>query len=192
MSFTVIKGCLGTDLTIVVFKQDGKTSWATNTSCGDGSAPTTIASFFPNGALCGIIALFMANIQYFQEKGIHTPFALCQALRDVVNVSHGQLEQKDMTSIANHFNVTFLVTNTHPEIQPDFVCGDNDTKEINGIVIDLTNGHYVVPHIDGPLKIVKSKQKECDACTYLNVATATNCAICGNGFGDNRPINMLG
>ena len=190
MSFITVNDYLGyPDLNIILFKQDGKTfGWATNTSCGDGQPPTAIERFFQNGALCGIIALFMANIQYFQEKGILTPHALCQTLSVVVNVSHGQLEKEDMALIANHFNVTFSVTTT----KGDFVCGNNDAKEINGIVFDITNGHYVVSHIDEPLKIVKSKQKECSVCTFLNVASATNCAMCGNGFDGNRPINMLG
>ena len=105
----------------------------------------------------------MANIQYFQEKRIHTPFALCQALSNVVNVSHGQLEKKDMTRIANHLNVRFLVTTT----KGDFVYGNNDAKEINSIVLDLAKGHYVVPHIDEPLNMVKSNQKKSVFSMYI-------------------------
>lgn len=183
-----IDGC---DIIVIEFLSGSRTiGWATNTSCSDGPLPTTLESLIPNGALCFLIALYMNNLQIFQQR-YATPCALVEFLRRYMpaEISHGQFEAKSFPSVAGLLDVQIEVRTNRPDIVPNTTYGNG--MVLRPVTLDITNGHYVVPGIDAPLdstppqkQVIDTQpvEKACPTCTFVNSANSPNCVMCGKKF----------
>jgi len=194
-----IEGC---DIIVIEFRSGSRTiGWATNSSCGDGPLPTTLGEVFPIGALCFLIALYMSNLQFFQQKNMQTPRALVEFLRRFMpaEISHGQFEAHSFPSVAGLLDVQFEVRTSRPDIAPNTSYGNG--QRLQPVHLDVATGHYMVPSIDvQPITTPPRKQivvappvlRVCPACTFENPANVTNCEVCGEGFNGSRPYTPLG
>ena len=192
----------GSEIPIIIFLKNGTIiGWATNTSCADGPLPTTIEELFPNGALCFLIALYMNNLDFFQRhRNLPTPRSFVEFLRHHMpaEIKHGQFEEKSIPIITRLLRIQIEVITSRPDIMPTTRYGSG--QRLHPVLLDVVNGHYVVPGIDVPLVIPPSHQTEfalsptieCRTCTFVNPRGIQNCNMCGEGFGNARPLTRLG
>lgn len=177
-------------ITVLVFRdRNGRIiGWATNTSAGIGPLPTTIAGFFPNGALCYLIALFMCNISFFWEKGMMMPqhfISFVQENRIGHIDAHQLFERDDFTKLATVLDVVLTVEPDLSHLEGASVFGTSGKPVLEKVHLRVRDRHYVVPVLDDTPEEKKAQSVSaplaeiaCSVCTFLNSGEKNECDMC--------------
>jgi hypothetical protein len=177
-------------ITVLVFRDhDGHViGWATNTSAGQGALPTTIPDFFPNGALCYLIALFMRNIFFFWEKGMMLPYDFISFVREnkIGDINgHKLFDRDDFIKLAASLRVVLTIENDFSRLEGASVFGTPGYPVLEKVHLRVRDRHYIVPVLDDMPEEKKTRSISaplekiaCGVCTFLNPADTKNCGVC--------------